>query len=268
VTQSIQLILYSRSSCKNKSSVQVRTCVVCHEEFATYTELKIHASMNDHATLKCRVQPCEYTHSGRDHDDNNHLKTSHPELFICQQCKTPFDSPRWMDSHAYTTGHNPFICNHQDCGKTFSRFDTYQRHQTAHQEDAKRFPCKYCKKYRGTNGFKRKDHLTQHLRGYHHIGEGEAKKEIYPYRYSCEKVDCPEYTINLYSCDPRRPFSCKSELMKHMKTVHNASVFPCPEPNCDRVEAKGYFRPADLRNHLKKVHGITNAVIKKPSFFC
>jgi hypothetical protein len=266
VTRSIQLILYSRSSCKSKSTVQVWSCIVCHEEFATYAELKIHASTNDHATLKCRVEPCDLVYSSQDKDYRNHLKTSHAELYVCEQCDVIFDEQSGAEIHASRTGHGRIICDHQDCGKTFLRLDTYQRHQKVHQEDAQRFPCKYCKKYRGTNGFRRKDHLTQHLRGYHHIGEGEAKKVGFPYRYSCDKVDCPEYTIGLSSRDPMHPFSSKSELMKHIKIVHNTSGFPCPETNCDRVEGKGYIRPGDLRNHLKKAHGITDALIKYPEF--
>lgn len=40
-----------------------------------------------------------------------------------------------------------------------------------------------------------------------------------------------------------------------MRTVHDESEFPCLQPGCDRINAKGYFRKSDLRAHLRKVHG-------------
>jgi hypothetical protein len=132
-----------------------------------------------------------------------------------------------------------------------------------HLDDVKRFPCKYCKKYRGQNGFKRKDHLTQHLRGYHHIGEGEGK-----FRYEfplydktfCRHPDCPESQNNWV----RRGVAFKkvSDCTTHMKTVHNESDFPCPEPGCDRVGGKGYFRKVDLRRHITKVHGTDDKLVE------
>ena len=250
----------SRSGRKTKSTAQVWTCVVCHVEVATYQDLTSHAWQNDHATLKCRVQPCNHVHIYQSQDYRDHLKTSHPGIYICAQCNTTFDNQARLEQHASESGHASFLCDYQDCGKTFSRLDTYQRHQKKHQEDANRFPCKYCKKYRGMNGFKRKDHLTQHLRGYHHIGEGEAKS-LWTVRRSCNHVDCPEHTQGLPHNDPRHPFLNYFELKKHIKIVHNTTDYPCPELNCDRVDAKGYMRRGDLRTHLKKVHDITNAVI-------
>lgn len=41
-----------------------------------------------------------------------------------------------------------------------------------------------------------------------------------------------------------------------MRTVHDESDFPCPRPGCDRINGKGYYRKADLRSHLRKVHGV------------
>jgi hypothetical protein len=40
-----------------------------------------------------------------------------------------------------------------------------------------------------------------------------------------------------------------------MRTVHDESEFPCLQPGCDRINAKGYFRKSDLRAHLRKFHG-------------
>ena len=42
-------------------------------------------------------------------------------------------------------------------------------HERTHRKNARRFQCHYCKKYRGKNGFSRKDHLASHVKNYHHI---------------------------------------------------------------------------------------------------
>jgi hypothetical protein len=254
----------SGSGRKTKLTARVWTCVVCDEEVATYHDLEVHAQQNYHATLPCRIQPCNHLHLTNHRDYRNHLKTSHPSLYICSQCNTPFCTQVQLDYHASVFGHAPFLCDYQDCVKTFLRLDTYQRHQKVHQDDAKRFPCKHCKKYLGTNGFKRKDHLTQHLRGYHHIGESGNKK-MRGVRSSCKHVDCREYTQGLRYNDPKHPFSSYSEFEKHLKIVHNTTDYPCPELNCDRVGEKGYMRKGDLRTHLKKVHDITDAIIEQVS---
>ena len=191
------------------------------------------------------MQPCDYVYSYQDEDYRHHLNISHPEVYKCQQCAVFFRTQYLLEDHASTTGHASFICGHGDCNKMFARLDTCQRHQMSHREDAKRFPCKYCRKYRGSNGFKRKDHLTQHLRGYHHIGKEDTERGLYTYKTSCSYEGC-DADVWL-----------RADYVKHMRTVHSASDFPCTEAGCDRVAAKGYFRKADLRIHLKKVHEIT-----------
>jgi hypothetical protein len=227
---------------------------------ATYDDLKLHARWSDHATIRCRVQPCNYLYHTRGLHYRNHLKTSHPNLYICAQCDASFGDQYSLDQHASQFGHASFTCDHQDCGKTFSRLDTHQRHQKVHQEEAERFPCKYCKKYRGTNGFKRKDHLNQHVRGYHHIGEDEALKSSTG--FSCTEKDCSEYRELNHKWDTGHAFTKRPDYVKHMKTVHDTSEFPCSEPGCERVGAKGYFRIADIRAHLRKVHNIADPVIE------
>lgn len=172
-------------------------------------------------------------------------------MYTCNECDESFGSQEDLGQHAGEEGHAALICNQPDCGRAFSRLDIYKRHQLSHDEDAKRYPCKYCKKYRGNKGFKRKDHLTQHLRGYHHIGEDDVKSEFS--KKFCTVQDCPDTRGDRKRDEA--PFKKTSDYTKHMKSVHNQSKFPCPETGCDRVGAKGYSRKTDLWKHLKKVHG-------------
>ena len=181
------------------------------------------------------------------------MKAEHHDAFTCDECMYVGSSQYELGLHASNTGHASFICNYDGCEKKFSRLDTYQRHQRTHRHDAKRFPCKYCKTYRGKSAFKRKDHLTQHVRNYHHIGEGDHVAKWN--RKWCQKKECTESRPDPMSLPGPGVFTSSKEWVKHMRTVHDESIFSCPQHGCDRINGNGYFRPADLRTHLRKVHG-------------
>jgi len=201
----------------------------------------------------CIIRSCEFR-CNEWQDYATHLQAAHQDAFTCDECMHVGKTQDAIALHASNTGHASFICKNEDCEKKFSRLDTYQRHQRTHREDAKRFPCKYCKKYRGKSAFKRKDHLTQHVRNYHHIGEDKQRGHLHN-RQWCPKKECTESKpVPLLNRDVG-VFTSSKEWVKHMRTVHDESEFPCPQPGCDRIDGKGYFREADLRAHLRKVHG-------------
>src|SRR5262245_40960610 len=106
-------------------------------------------------------------------DLHRHEREDHPTLRRCSECGIDKDSVTFLEAHELVTGQAGFLCPEDGRDSTFSRIDVMRRHYLNHAADAQRYPCPHCKKYRGKNGFKRKDELTQHLRGYHHIGEGE-----------------------------------------------------------------------------------------------
>ena len=182
------------------------------------------------------------------------MRTAHLELRSCSECGATFSFQHELTKHAEETGHAAIICEQPDCDSAFSRYDTYERHLKIHEDDVKRYACPHCRKHRGVNGFKRKDHLTQHLRNYHHIGEDEARRNPYGAK-SCPHKDCSEWRPKSYLAE-KNAFQKISEYTKHMKKVHDESPFPCPEPGCDRIGGKGYFRRRDLFRHQKKEHGM------------
>ncbi|KAF2865465.1 hypothetical protein BDV95DRAFT_586467 [Massariosphaeria phaeospora] len=244
------------------ANTEVHVCVVCKLEVKSHIQLVFHARRTSHATLICRMKPCTFkTYSYANEFYYDHMRTDHPDTHTCDECTQSFRSQVQLNFHASDMGHAAFKCRHTNCGKTFARLDTYDRHQKSHDEDAPRHPCKYCKKYRGLNGFKRKDHLTQHLRGYHHIGEHVINgHEAWGRTLACPHKDCPEYRESQYWEDRTfvwndRAFTKRADYVSHMRKIHDESEFSCPEFGCDRVGKKGYFRRADLRTHLKKVHG-------------
>ena len=206
---------------------------------------------------RCIMLSCEFRYTSQ-WQCKEHMRAMHQDAFTCEECIYVGKSQYELGLHAFATGHASFICKHDDCEKRFSRLDTYQRHQRTHLEDAKRFPCKYCKKYRGKNGFKRKDHLNQHVRNYHHIGEDEQVGTI-PNRKWCPKRECAKArhddSVEYVRLSTQGVFPSSKEWVKHMRTVHDESEYSCPQAGCDRVNRKGYFRSAELRTHLRKVHG-------------
>ena len=129
-----------------------------------------------------------------------------------------------------------------------------------HEDNGQRFPCERCPNHRGRNGFRRKDHLTQHLRQYHHYKI--AYKES-PH-WSCGVRCCPRSNCSSYrpyksypwgdSRNDKWLFKTQSEYNQHMKTVHDESNYPCQEPGCDKVGGKGYTREVDLVKHVKAKH--------------
>ncbi|OCK85647.1 hypothetical protein K432DRAFT_12074 [Lepidopterella palustris CBS 459.81] len=207
-----------------------------------------HSIIAGYKALSCNVPLCTDTFSFPS-DLSLHRRQKHPKLYSCAQCKVNFSSFEQLNYHAGHTGHTPYVCDAMDCGSTFSRFDTYERHQLSHKLDVKRWPCPHCNKHRGVNGFKRKDHLTQHLRNYHHMGE---EYKVDQYGQSCPHKDCEHYRNFPWSRDSS--FKKISEYTKHMKKVHDESPFPCTEPGCDRIGGKGYVRKRDLLKHQKKEH--------------
>lgn len=216
--------------------------------------LHVHDSVTGNAAYACPIRECteEFGVSWR---ISRHMRTAHPELRSCSECGAAFSTKHKLSEHAEKTGHAAFICEQPDCGSAFSRYDTYERHLKIHEDDVKRYACPHCKKHRGVNGFKRKDHLTQHLRNYHHIGEDEARGNALFGGKSCPHKGCPEWRPESVYAE-LNAFQKVSEYTKHMKKVHDESPFPCPELGCDRIGGKGYFRRRDLFRHQKKEHSM------------
>jgi general transcription factor IIIA len=103
-------------------------------------------------------------------------------------------------------------------------------------------------RYRGDNGFKRRDHLRQHIRNYHHIdvdtqdidADGSAG-------HPCPFEGCNKRGLNA--------FETEKLLKAHLKKEH-PSPFQCSYPGCDRVGTKGWFRERAMVMHMKKVHDV------------
>ena len=157
--------------------------------------------------------------------------------------------------------HTAYACRFPDCGSGAARLTDLLRHQLTHISSVARHPCPHCRRYfepslyfrleadwnrhRGTNGFKRKDHLRQHIRNYHHI-EADGS-QFGPLTFECPREDCDRIGSTA--------FEGKKLLQLHLRKDHD-SPFQCPQPGCDRVGTKGWMREFDMVKHVNKVHGV------------
>ncbi|OTA91057.1 hypothetical protein M434DRAFT_357891 [Hypoxylon sp. CO27-5] len=180
----------------------------------------------------------------------------------CLECKVPFKTQRGLEQHAREQGHSTFLCS---CDEVFARYDALIRHVKSFRKETPKFPCIFCKRHRGKHGFRRRDHLVQHLSGYHKFDDEEIVKACPPKNDPFDCFDCPrpgcefhggQWFHDLEWSEQRKqaPFKKRSTYNKHLKDVHKVTPFPCPVPGCERVDTKGYMADNGLKKHLAREH--------------
>lgn len=149
-------------------------------------------------------------------DKHGHVQSAHPNT--CMECQESFRNTSDLISHGLNEEHAPFMCK---CGKSFTRDDVLRRHVKAYQPELQKYACPHCKSGPGRKSFKRKDHLTQHIRGYHHIG-----KVQYPLSrgiYLCPHSDCLQYREPSFRICQSRP-SGITDLLAISRSLHSICV--------------------------------------------
>ena len=228
-----------------------------------------HAKSSNHGAWSCRVPGCQRTfvasdernaHERRPHTPG-HGRISTPTPNDCVECMETLPKKADLLRHAKEAQHQPYGC---ECGALFSRLDVLNRHLESFSSEDPRYPCKYCKLHRGPDGFRRLDHLNQHIRNYHHLeiedqtSAAESRlKYVFPV---CSHPNCPHYRDEAFKQLPRKaqadnkPFHSQSAYTKHMRDEHNECAFPCDIAGCSRTGRRGYFREKDLLNHRRQEH--------------
>lgn len=201
--------------------------------------------------------------------DHGRVDLGQPHL--CGDCGQDFGGSYLLCQHAQEESHQPFACI---CNARFSRPDTLSRHLRANDNGLPRYPCRYCRKRSGKNGFRRRDHLIQHIRGYHKFNPEEKIPDFHSYwnpplTLTCSHKTCPSYREPSFHCLPRReqertkPFDNRTEYNKHMRRAHNQTPFPCEVAGCGRVGAGGFITEKALINHHKLKHTDGPAYVSK-----
>ncbi|KAI1164562.1 hypothetical protein F5B18DRAFT_615217 [Nemania serpens] len=157
----------------------------------------------------------------------------------------------------------PFKCL---CEKQFTRLHTLKRHIQGTQKHLPVYPCSECAAYQGQHGFKRKDHLVQHLRSFHKYGHDELPTVFAPrnarrlnipvcHFESCEYYRDPTFKdLPIGQQESNRPFDTQSDYTRHMKVEHDWSPYPCRAPFCAKYDGKGFFNYTALEKHCKEKH--------------
>ncbi|EME49263.1 hypothetical protein DOTSEDRAFT_68136 [Dothistroma septosporum NZE10] len=83
----------------------------------------------------------------------------------CKECDSRFLTASSLETHARDLFHKTFVCSEPGCDKSYCRMDLYTRHKKDHKPSKMHF-CDHCPRNRAKS-FKRKDHLTQHVRNCH-----------------------------------------------------------------------------------------------------
>ncbi|CAG8972204.1 hypothetical protein HYALB_00010983 [Hymenoscyphus albidus] len=228
----------------------------CLEKFSHLQDLKKHYSSTRHSSLNCSITGCNAALSASLPNIAKHLKEHHPNSsqYTCAKCERGFKNDQDLSNHCRTTDH---------AGSDL------RRHQLIHKKRKLTFPCTHCPTYRGSNGFKRKDHLIQHMRNYHRMEDYASVRGrcaicwVFKYTsssgltdhmldahhsstYVCYKPDCDRVGMN--------GFENKKDLNSHLKNDH-ISEFQCQHPGCDRIGSNGWRRRRDMVRHIEKVHG-------------
>ncbi|KAI0183184.1 hypothetical protein EV127DRAFT_321280, partial [Xylaria flabelliformis] len=128
------------------------------------------------------------------------------------------------------------------------------------------YPCAECTTYQGRNGFKRKDHLVQHLRVFHRWDDdqlatltsaGQNSRLTIPI---CHFPECDYYRdpgfkdMGIREQAKNRPFDKQSHYTDHMKREHDWSPYPCKVAGCNKVNGAGFFSITAFERHSKGKH--------------
>ncbi|KAH8743862.1 hypothetical protein F5882DRAFT_313340 [Hyaloscypha sp. PMI_1271] len=210
----------------------------CLTKFSDIKDLKNHSIRNKHVTLNCGIAGCNAALTASSVNIAEHYLEQHPEIsgLPCVKCELSFKVMEELASHCRITGHAGFVCRFPGCGAECIHYTDLKRHQLIHKRKTTTYPCAHCRTYRGTRGFKRKDHLVQHMRNYHRM------EDYTPINGVCRERGCHFRYITLGS------------LTEHMLEVHHSLTYVCREANCDRVGMNGFENDKDLKSHVKSDH--------------
>ncbi|KAI0968697.1 hypothetical protein F4678DRAFT_481887 [Xylaria arbuscula] len=174
----------------------------------------------------------------------------------------------------YVISKSPFKCR---CGKEYTRLFSLERHiSDAEKHLVPEYPCPHeCTAHQGKNGFRRKDHLVQHLKHFHKYNDDDLATVSRPRQTRkfnipvchferCEYYRGPEFKdLRMDQQQKNRPFDKQSHYTRHMKEEHCWSPYPC-KLGCSKLDGKGFFSISALEKHCKEKHPGSTTPVQKP----
>ncbi|KAF8851006.1 hypothetical protein BDZ45DRAFT_679450 [Acephala macrosclerotiorum] len=204
------------------------------ESWVKCWKLNYHTRTSGHLAWACENPSCTKSfltererdaHQGRPHV-TGHGRPNPDKPNDCTECRESFASNAKMIQYTSKHLHQPFGCECESLGT-----------------DIPKYPCTYCKRHRGLNGFRRRDHLLQHVRNYHLERDVDGYRKVF---LVCPHSDYSfhrdQALMNSTNAGTNKPFPSQSEYTKHMREEYNGSTFPCAVPGYNRIGKCGYFR--------------------------
>jgi hypothetical protein len=97
--------------------------------------------------------------------DTDHAPEEETQRLECFACGKTFSHLRALDKHTRSLAHKAWRCREPGCGKSYARRDTFLRHRSTHSDNS--HACLDCLRDGKKKAFKRKDHLSEHIRSCH-----------------------------------------------------------------------------------------------------
>lgn len=116
---------------------------------------------------------CAGNDAGPRSTENEHKYHAGIKKRKCSECEEVFENLQNLERHTKSSSHRSWRCEETGCGKTYSRRDTFVRHQAKHRENS--FTCQFCRRSGKIKPFKRKDHLREHIRHCHFKGSDTSR---------------------------------------------------------------------------------------------
>ena len=204
---------------------------------------------------------------------------------VCSECSLTFPAQASRSSlslikHAAQSKHKSFGCI---CGNSYNRKDALKRHIISATGPQKDFCCRVCHR-----SFGRKEHLVQHLRGFHHgdfrVFDFLAKQEdistgylrFWGGLYVCPHAGCPANRSEAWiaaqseSDSDRWPFQNAEIFDLHMAHIHNEIAYTCPTDPCSFPKGKWFKDSVDFEQHCRIQHKVDVKAERREEFrpFC
>jgi len=97
---------------------------------------------------------------------NSFLPAESSREYTCRECERRYSNSYKLEQHAKMENHKAYQCNFFDCGRGYSRRDSYVRHIASHKGFGHHV-CGICARSGQIKTFKRRDNLIQHERACH-----------------------------------------------------------------------------------------------------
>jgi len=201
---------------------------------------------------------------------------------VCSECSLMFplranNSSLSLTQHASRSKHKSFRCI---CGNSYNRKDVLKRHIIAADSAESDFHCHLCDR-----SFRRKDHLTQHLGGFHHgdfrafdllVENKGVPTFLSPVLCVCPHAGCPanrsEAWIAAQSTSgfDEWPFRFIDVFDLHMAHIHNEIAYTCPTDSCSLPKGKFFKYRKDFEEHCWIEHKVEVKAERREEFrpFC